>query len=421
MGIINAAQPVIELLFLEFLNEDQDALIEIEYDRPAECSGIRAVICTNNPNAINLDLGLGISSNEYVVPILNGPYAWFHSKGISHQTRLSDGRSDVLMDYSLSFDSNFSEKLRAVVFGENIGKTDRDAVHEIIMLKAKNKNVQFDVMPFIIENIRLVRGNSSNHRPLETLTAFRMLDDLDWDRFRISNGGIFFSRERSDLEGECRKWAKEFLDQLKLNGEISRIEMECVRVQALLLHFARLWDCNPKLNISKILRELLRFSIQKLRAIPLMELYMIWNGISKKSGLPFFGPVVGKSQDMLNKIRGMAWDMTILRNLERSATKTGREDFFIPYFVSLDRRLRELIRFGPIKSILIDDAIQHAISIRENELEFRVALQKIMEESDIRDEMTPEKTATRRKLAQSMNLSEIQNIITDEEVYWQKV
>jgi len=418
---MNSAQPVIECLFEGFLAGDEKLLNQIESNRHAECGDIRAVVCTNNPSAVNLDLGLGISSNEYVVPIFSGPCAWFHSAGISLQTRLSNGQSIAMIDYSLGFDSNFAEKLRAVVFGENIAPIERDRVNGILMLKARNRNVQFDEFSFIIENTRLIRNNQGNFRPLETLTAFRMLDYLDWDFFKKSNGEIIFSRDRNALEAECRQRANKFLGQLQSDNEMFRIEIECMMAQALLLRLAKLWDQKPRSDARKILHELLRFSIQKLRVIPRTELRMIWDGISTKSGLSFFGPIFGKSKEILNKIRGMAWDITLLRNLERSITHKERGDFFIPYFVSLDGRLRELIRFSPIKSMLIDDAIQRAIPIRENELDFQVALQAIQEESDIREEMTQEKIEARRRLAKSISLNEIQNIIIDEEAYWMKV
>jgi hypothetical protein len=60
----------------------------------------------------------------------------------------------------LSFDSNFAEKLRATLNGENIEPVDRIRVIDVLMLKANNARVQFDVVPFLYENIRLARDNA---------------------------------------------------------------------------------------------------------------------------------------------------------------------------------------------------------------------------------------------------------------------
>src|SRR5690606_35372208 len=141
-------------------------------------------ICTDASGAVDLDLGLSVSSSDYVTSVFEGPRAFFMSAGTSVHARLTGGRSNVLIDFSLSFVSNFSEKLRAVIDGENIQRADRDRVIEILMLKARNRHVQFDVMPFLIENTRLARDEPSNERPLNTLIAFRMLDHLNWHAFQ---------------------------------------------------------------------------------------------------------------------------------------------------------------------------------------------------------------------------------------------
>jgi len=411
-------RPAIEILASAFVYGNEVEIKKIEKHRLDECASMRAIVCTNDPSAVNLELGLGISSNSHVVPLLKGPYAWFHSHGVSIQTRLANNKSTVLIDYSLGFDSNFAEKLRAFIHGENIEQADRDAVNGILMLKAKNKNVQFDVMPFLIENMRLVRDNPSNRRPLETLTAFRMLDSLDWESFRKNSDSIVFCRQRDILEDECRLWYSDFLSKLNSENDILKIERQCLSIQALLLRFARLTSEHKMQDKNKILHELLRFCIFKIGFVPRTELHMIWNGMSTKDGLPFFGPITGKSHKILSKIRSMSWDMTIMRNVEKNFTMRKECDFFVPYFVSLDKRLRDLIRFGLVKKILIDDKNEQAFFIRINELEFQTALDESMQMDDIRNEMEPSKIEGRRRYAQEIDFTAMKDLVINEEKYW---
>jgi len=214
---MSSTRPIIEMLASEFLYGSENAMGEIEAQY-YECASIRAVICTNDPGAVELDLGLGVSSNDHLTPLLEGPCAWFHSGGISLQSRLESGKSFVPIDYSLSFDSNFAEKLRAVISGENISRPDRDAVNGVLMLKARNKRVQFDVFPFIIENTRLARNSKNNRRPAETLAAFYMLDGLDWENFLQSGGDMVFCCQRDILKETCLLLANNFIEELKLNN-----------------------------------------------------------------------------------------------------------------------------------------------------------------------------------------------------------
>ena len=123
--------PITDALLSALLNGDKAALDAIQTHRAAECASIRTIICTDASGAVDLDLGLSVSSSDYVTSFFEGPRAFFMSAGASVQARLTGGRSNVLIDFSLSFDSNFAEKLRAAIAGENIQQADRDRVLEI--------------------------------------------------------------------------------------------------------------------------------------------------------------------------------------------------------------------------------------------------------------------------------------------------
>lgn len=409
--------PIIDTLFSALLNNDTAALDIIESQRPAECVGLRAVICSNAPGAIDLELGLNVSSSEYVTPFFEGPRAFFMSAGLSVQTRLTGGQSSPLIDFSLSFDSNFAEKVRAAIAGENIQQVDRNRVNEILMLKARNRNVQFDVIPFLIENTRLTRDAPHNERPLNTLIAFRMLDHLDWDALRDDPSGFLFDAPYEELKASLRPEAEAFLSELQASELVTHHEAKSAGTQALLLRFAQLWHEECKPDKRRILGELLRFSIHKLGAIPLTELHFIWSGMTSELGSPFFGPITGRSKKMLEEIRGMAWDMTLLRVLENTATASQSDSFFIPYFVSIDRRWRHLLRLNPVSLMLVDDTQGRALFARTDELDFHRVLEQC-NQTELQSEMTPEKIEARRRSAQTVQLQAMQQLVAEEEKNW---
>lgn len=409
--------PIVDALFSALLNSDKAALDAIESQRAAECAVLRAVICTDAPGAIDLELGLSVSSSEYVTPFFEGPRAFFMSAGASIQARLTGGRSNALIDFSLSFDSNFAEKMRAAIAGENIQQVDRDRVNEVLMLKARNRNVQFDVLPFLIENTRLTRDDPRNERPLNTLIAFRMLDHLDWDAFRDDPIRFVFDVPCEKLKASLRPEAVAFLSDLQTSGDVIRHEARSAGMQALLLRFARLWHEKRKPDKRRILRELLRFSIHHLGHIPLTELHLIWSGMTSESGAPFFGPITGRSKTMLEDVRGMAWDMTLLRVLEKNATASRLGSFFIPYFVSIDRRWRHLLRLNPVTMMLIDDAHRRVLFARADEPAFQRVLEECAQ-TELQAEMTPEKIEARRRAAQTAQLDAMRQLVAEEENLW---
>ena len=409
--------PIVDALYSALLTSDKAALDAIESQRAAECAGLRAVICTDAPGAIDLELGLSVSSSEYVTPFFEGPRAFLMSAGTSIQARFTGGQSNALIDFSLSFDSNFAEKMRAAIAGESIQQVDRNRVDEVLMLKARNRNVQFDVLPFLIENTRLTRDDPRNERPLNTLIAFRMLDHLDWDAFRDDPTRFVFDVPCEELKASLRPEAEAFLSELQTSEHVIHHEAKSAGTQALLLRFARLWHEKRKPDKRRILSELLRFSILNLGAIPLTELHLIWSGMTSEIGSPFFGPITGRSKTMLDDVRGMAWDMTLLRVLEKNATASQLGSFFIPYFVSIDRRWRHLLRLNPVRLMLIDDAHRRVLFARTDELEFQHVLGACMK-TELQSEMTPEKVETRRRSAQAIRLDAMQQLVAEEESGW---
>lgn len=407
--------PVLDVLFKALLTNDQVALDDIQTNRATECVDLRALISTDHPDAVCLDLGLGLTSSVYVTPIFEGPRGFFISRHVSVQARFTGGQTTVPLDYSLSFDSNFAEKLRATLNGENIQLIDRTRVIEVLMLKANDARVQFDVMPFLYENIRLARNNEKNKRPLNTLIAFRMLDHLNWAAFRSNPSRFDFGVPIEHLKASLQSDAEAFLTSEYANPAVLHREAKSLGTQALLLHFATLWH-KKNSDAKRILRELFEFSFAELGFLPVTELSLIWSGISGKNVAPFFGPIIGRSKTMLNEIRGMAWDMTHLRLMEQTASLTQLGSFFIPHFVSIDGRWRDLLRMNPVRFMLVDDTRKSILFARANEMSFQTMCNECTNE--LYAERTPEKIAARRAAAQAIDTDAMRRLVTQEERAW---
>lgn len=409
-------RPVIDLLFEAILNNDFGRFDEIAEVRAEECFGIRALVSTSNPSAIDLDMGLGLASCDYVTPIFEGPRAFLLSRHTAIQSRLENGRSNVPIDYSLGFDSNFAEKLRALIDGENIGQADRDRVTAVLRLKALNPRVQFDVIPFLNENTRFDRDQPNNNRPLRTLVAFYMLNHLDWSSFLADSTCFKFDASVEDLRIRLEPKAKDFLANLHLDSAVLKQETMAIGIQALLLRFATLWKLHKR-DRRQVLSELLDFCIFELGSLPISELVLIWRGTRDESVAPFFGPLINPSQKMLKAARGMAWDMTHLRSLQTIARTSVVGSFFIPYFVSLDSRWRDLLRLNPIRIMLIDDAKNTANFGRSRDAEFQVLVNEIMS-ARARAEMTPEKVERRRLAARALDRHAMERLLEREKQSW---
>lgn len=409
-------RPLVDALYEAILNRDDRLLQYIEDNYAEDCVHLRMVACTDDPGAINLDLDLGLRSCDYVTPIFEGPRVRFLSWQTALQTRLSGGCSEVRLDYSLSFDSNFAQNLRALVYGRNMSAVERERVVLVLRLKAKNSRVQFDILPFLNENIRFARDDQANQRPLETLIAFRMLDHLDWPAFLTDSSRLDFGENIESLAKRLRPGEEAFLSSQYTDARVLRQEVKALGTQALLLRLATLRR-NHKQDLSSILRGLLDFSIFELGSIPITELALIWNGLSTKQPNAFFGPLMSPSADIVKDARGMAWDLTHLRSLQDMARQTQLCSFFLPYFVSFDARWRRLLRLNPIRLLLLDDKMGNQAVGRTLDQDFLPQLEQALSDQ-ARQAMEPAKIAARREVAQKLDRSYAEVLVAREIRNW---
>ena len=154
------------------------------FSNPEDAVYIRTVVSTEEKGGTNVEVDLEEITKvaPWITPFFLGPRLLFSSKSIAVQNMMTGGKSNFLLDWSFSFDSNVAEKVRAYVNLENINAKDRDRV--ITLLKLKKKfSLQTDLLPFLLENLRLSRSDIKNERPLNTIIAFKKLDYLDWQAF----------------------------------------------------------------------------------------------------------------------------------------------------------------------------------------------------------------------------------------------
>ncbi|WP_431824404.1 hypothetical protein [Burkholderia sp. F1] len=312
----------------------------------------------------------------------------------------------------------FAERLRALVNGKEIQSADRARVIDVLTLKASNKRVQFDVVPFLYENIRLARENPKNARPPDTLIAFRMLDHLDWVAFKRDPSRLKFNTPVETLKASLRPAAEAFLNSQYANPAVLHREAASLGIQALLFRFTTSWHRDKKKrDVKRILAELLDFCLSHLGYLPMTELGLVWSGIRTKQIAPFFGPVINPSKKIFDDIRGMAWDMSHLRLMEQTALQSSLGSFFIPHFVSLDERWRKLLHLNPIRLMMIDDSRKSMLFARANELAFQTVCNEVAG-AKLLAEQTPAKIEARRRTAQSLDADAMQQLVLQEERAW---
>lgn len=402
-------EPLLHIVHRALLTGDL-SLLDAVTDDPS-WKDIRLVF-TVEEGGVPLDLGLGLNASELVVPILKGPEVGFLSADIALQVHRGRNES-IALDHSISFDSNFAESLRSAFAGAALDKVQFDRLVRVLQLKARNSNVQFDLLPFLVENVRLARNNAQNERPLNTVIAFRMIDYLNWDALLRPAPTIEFTEPVDLLRGKLNGDAKAYLNSLFNDPEILRHEKQILATEALLIRLCRLWHTGGvNSDISRIFRGLIDFSLTDLPALPLTELSIIWSGLHPKP-TAFFDPIVRENtKGRPKKLCGMAWDIGHLRMLEKY-TRRHSGHFTVAYFATMDEGWRTKLQLNPITRVAIDDGNRSALFIRERELEFQRFLSEAIGEW-AKAQFSPDVVEVRRRSVHAASLDEIRAVLDRE-------
>lgn len=197
--------------------DDPSALDRLESDPGWE--SVRIIFSVGDERGIPADLGGDFKGATVTVPAIKGPHLVFHSADIAREIFRGEP-SVVAIDHTISFDSNFAEMLRSVFNGGRRNTADYDRVVAVLRLKALNQWVQFDMLPFLLENVRFARIDKKNDRPLNTIIAFRMIDYLDWDALRSDVPSIRFNQAAETLRETLKVEADAYLKSLFTDAEL---------------------------------------------------------------------------------------------------------------------------------------------------------------------------------------------------------
>lgn len=409
-------KPILVEIFEAAICNDESKWAHIMDQRANEALNVRAICSTEHEGGAQLGLDIDTIQAEapWMICPFKGPRFGFVSASAAIQAYINKGKSVVLLDWSFSFDSNVAEKVRAFFNHEEIEKADRDRVVTLLRL-IRRHSLQTDFVPFIYENLRLQRDNPKNERPLNSIAAFKAIDYVDWKVFETNPTYPTFLPGKSpkDLLDEARRTYEEFLDM----SEFDRREIKALFAHAFLLELIKEWLENED-RIEVKFSRLIDHCVFELGQVPLFELYIAWEFLKKPERIRFFGPVAGLGKKVMKNLNGMAWDLAHMRILETMATNSRFGSFFMPFIVSFDDKLVDLIRSNPILCMVIDDQEKSVMSAREHDVDFQSFVREQMSDR-VKSAMDPTEVDRRRRM--KLDREKLQALVTRAEPIVEKL
>lgn len=332
--------------------------------------GFKLVYSTNN-----LDVEFSHSSLKAIEDHCPTLKKFFYGTGLlfysdeHYAATKNKSRIEILIDYSLSLDSNAAERFRIWENGGFLDKEENRFEGLVRFIKeGKEQGFNFDYSFFIIENL-LDSMEPNNHRPFNSIRALKRFDHLEYEKDSFDIRNPKFSEDREKSGRRAIETLHAFHSSNEIRGFLNRRKgLYLILLKAVILREQKELSLNKKLEI------LIEFSLDALGAFAKTEIYFSWKLLKHGNDFRFFDPISQLGKKSLHRIKGMAWDLFALRYQETLASKSNVGDFYVPFFASFDNRFVELAQACPIRAVIVDYIDKRVMTIYLDDYEFMVDL-----------------------------------------------
>jgi hypothetical protein len=315
-----------------------------------------------------------------VTSLFNGSGLLFYSDRIYRD--MMRGPAPILLDFSVGLDKNICENLHCYVKNKGFSKVPEMLQLLKLMRGTGERDFNYDFLAYLVEEYDHIFV-PNNDRPFNTLYALKVLDHMDLNTL-MSFPRISISAATHDY---ALKAAHKTLSFFLANGSLADMQEQrqvgyLVLLKALQLHWAGT-------AAGTALGELAKFCFDEFGKFPKREIYFAWKLLGGDGQhYSFFAPAVQRTDASLKRLKGMSWDLTMLRWAEMMSYSQrthaqGTADFFVPFVASMDQKFRDMVNACPLKAIIIDRKNKIINSVFSDEIRFQVRLQDNMGQAGV--------------------------------------
>ena len=272
----------------------------------------------------------------------------FYSQEIKKAYKTSN-TVQIPIESSISYDSNFAKFVENYMKEKNSTKgKDYEAGEKILWQLVMGNDISHDYFPYILENI--YKENVPLERVIDNVEVIIKLFHIDKD----SASKIYKMKVRNEEKyiSDCEE-AKEFIKNASSNDEIKRDILGTYDIFYLIL-LKIIW-INKTIRPDKQKAEALyEFMDKELAALSQRELFIGLEYFSNNN-LKFFKRIKGDNYgNIIEAVKNMSWDLILCRMFEKSYTVkiSERSDFFLPFFLTFDKGLREILDAYRMKCLI---------------------------------------------------------------------
>ncbi|EES73127.1 hypothetical protein POTG_02227 [Paenibacillus sp. oral taxon 786 str. D14] len=281
---------------------------------------------------------------------------------LSDMLQSEDGKTHFGVDYSIAFDTNYASYIHKFVNNEWTGLSNE--VFSVIDILIRH-NFQYDYLFYMFENYKntfdpnvsfdekaIKERKEKLFLNLVSLEMFKNIDNEEYSkhkkiRYRISKTEAYLMADQIYNGIFHSSQAKEFLNYF----QTTQRHMVLLIIGIMQIKF------ESKLPPVKKTEKLFRYvndivGVYFEREMVIAYKYFVNNSTVKMLNRLNRGM---RPDKLLQLIENIAWDFSAPRILEHNLLTISRGRYFIPFFLSNDAQLREMLRLYQVKGIIFQE------------------------------------------------------------------
>lgn len=266
---------------------------------------------------------------------------------------VKNNENNILFDYSFMMDTNYASYISRFVNNNLQGFENQ--VYELIDCMIR-KNVNFDYIFYLIENLKQIdsENNKIKKAIFKNIADFERFKSIDTNKYITKNIIEYSLTENQSYQVADEIYAKIFTYDEKQYDYILNIQRNMLLCVIGILQIKFSTKKALKFKIS----EFVKYMYSNLGIFLQCEFYLACKYYENQNNIRMLNKIGHNTskENLRKKLDNFAWDFSTPIFIEffttNIFTSNEKSDFFVPYFVTADKDLKQLWNLYPRKALL---------------------------------------------------------------------
>ncbi|WP_226530836.1 hypothetical protein [Metabacillus niabensis] len=288
------------------------------------------------------------------------------------QMMLQNSNVHIPYDYSIMLDTNYTSYIETFLKKFNASEFTEGSIYKTLDSLLRN-NFNYDYTFYLLENYKNLFSSGKEMFTISNQKHLAVYENLyHLELFKSINQQSYINGNEIEFmisENEAKQRTDELINIFFKTNNKDKLKVFIDMHQNITLLLIGIWQIqfSSKASAKNKMKMVFEFVINKVGIYYERELITAFKYFENTQSVGMLNKINkgGNQEGLLERIENIAWDFLVPRVMEFQININKEKSFFIPLFLSHDKKLKELIRLFKIKGVLLNKENKEYIPISD--------------------------------------------------------